>query len=115
MENLETIIKNASRRMKINNTQFVEGGGYIDFMPRILIYENGYIVGMYHSAAWPQLCHRNEKFYHGVELGKHIVTCSFSCHVLHLKIQDIVDEINLQIKYEEDLKNKLDKINNISL
>ncbi len=115
MENLETIIKNASRRMKINNTRFVEVGGNWDYKPKILIYENGYIVGMYHSAGRPQLCHINEKIYDGVELGKHIVTCHFSCHVLHLKVQDIVGEINRQIEHEEDLQNEFDKINNISL
>lgn len=96
-KNLQTIIKNASRRMKINNNEWHKKGYNMEYIPNIYIFENGYIVGMYHQASCPQLCYREEKVY-GKELGKFIINCSFEGHVLKMKTQDIIDWVNLKIK-----------------
>ena len=98
MENLQTVIKNASRRMKIVNKSWISKGCNIEYIPKIYIYENGYIVGMYHKAAYPQLNDSEEKVY-GKELGKHIVSSTFEYQVFNLKVEDIIEMVNRELNF----------------
>ena len=95
MKNLETVIKNASRMMKINNKKWIVRGSNVDFKPKIIIYENGYIVGMYHPSAFYQIIYTTKKVYGGKELGEYTFSCVFPHHVHNNKVEDIVNMVQL--------------------
>ena len=98
MKNLETVIKNASRMMKITNKEWIGEGCNVDYKPKIYIHENGYIVGMYHQSASPQFSYTNKKVY-GKELGEHIVSCTFESHVFNKKVEDIIEMVHRELNF----------------
>ena len=95
MKNLETLIKNASRMMKISNKEWIAKGSNVDFKPKIIIYENGYMVGMYHPSASPQFTYTTKKVYGGKELGEYNFCCVFPHQVHNDKVEDIVNMVQL--------------------
>ena len=95
MKNLETVIKNASRMMKISNKEWIAKGCNVDYKPKIIIYENGYIVGMYHPSASPQFTYTTKKVYGGKELGEYTFSCVFPHQVHNNKVEDIVNMVQL--------------------
>lgn len=72
-QELEKIIENAFRMVRIVSNKWVRAGYNSDFRTSVEIYENGYRVSMYNTASSPQHLDVKEVKY-GKELGKYIIS-----------------------------------------
>ncbi len=68
-KNTQRIAKNAINALKRTVRKWKNNEENLDFKPFVQIYQNGYVVGMYHSAAAPQNYYVTKKVY-GSERGE---------------------------------------------
>lgn len=70
-EQLMSLAKDAVTHAQINERIWIDNGYNREFQPRITLYENGFIVDMWHTAAHPQAQEQHKVLIMGEkELGK---------------------------------------------
>lgn len=87
-EQIIDLIRDAISHAQINQQIWIEQGNNKEFRPSIEVFENGFIVSMWHSASSPQHVWRRKVLTTGeTKLGEYLIG-----HIFDASIED--DEVN---------------------